>query len=153
MECTSHIDKLNSAIDYAKSLSLKERTVSQEAFVNSFLDKVLEVQKTLDSRTEQVYNIISMLEALTWTDFEITDSVLMSLNDLLAIVNDWRCSLEKNYIDNSVDVIRKVASSNLHRLQGALDDLSEICQDFESIYFDKNHFDELKAISNSISEL
>lgn len=151
MNCSEPIERLNHTINQAKDLSYLERTNKEEETINTFLDKVLILQKAYQKRNEEVNSITEKIEWLTWLELQPTEEVLKLVNLLLAVVRDWSTNLNKKYIEiPNPAVLNKVASNQYLSLQSSIEDLNELCDDVETLFFDSDHTRELKSISDLI---
>ncbi len=119
-----------------KEASYKEKSqpLTAEQLTNNFLDSILELKKILKEKTADVFLINEMMEKLTWVN-DVDEESLMLLNDLISLAKDFRGSLIRQYI--SLNDLRKqgLAKEEIKEFKNGIDELKEVYEDLESVYF------------------
>lgn len=138
MTCSTAKDRINATVIEAREASYQAKTSSfrldSQENINTFLDNILEFKKMLSEETIEIESFTEKLEKLTWFD-DIDDDCLKLLNDLIAAVRDWRGSLVRQFV--KMDNLRKkgIALDEIRNFKHAIDDLREIADDLESVFF------------------
>ena len=136
MECLSIRQNITSTVDQVRDASYKEKKslFSTQEQIDTFLDKILEFKGLLTEKTEEVESFCEKLETFTW--FEALDEeCLKLLNDVIAATRDWRSSLVRQYISMDILKRKKIATAEIKNFKYAIDDLREVCDDLESVFF------------------
>lgn len=138
MTCSTAKDKINATVIEAREASYQAKmnafNLDSQENINSFLDNILEFKKILAEKTDKIEAFSEKLEGLTWFD-KIDEECLKLLNDLIASVRDWRGSAVRQYV--KMDKLRKdgIALEEIKNFKRAIDDLREIADDLESVFF------------------
>jgi hypothetical protein len=92
----SNIEKINETFTQVKSISFNEKknALYSEEIVNTFLDKILELKRILDKKTQNITKLNTQLEELTWFS-DLDDECLMKVNEIISLCNDLHSSLLK----------------------------------------------------------
>lgn len=144
-----------------------------EAIQNEFLDKVLNIQSTIRSRSEYIENIIETFERITWINIKgrsITDEELknkyskeelseianMNIEDLIQKLIDVSQKLHKSstqdyiYLNNNV---RQFASKEIQRFKCALDDFKECFEDLSNIFIELPNDNQFTILNDELGNL
>ena len=129
---TQIIDTFSDVRDF--SFQEKKTPVLDEEQVNLFLDAILDFKQKLQFKTERIFEINARMEAISWLN-ELDDECLILLNDLISAAKDLRSSLIRQYV--SFTLLRKkgIAKEEIKNFKLAIDELKEICDDLESVFF------------------
>jgi hypothetical protein len=132
----SNIEKINDTFTQVKSISFNEKknALHSEEIVNTFLDKILELKRILDKKTQNITKLNTQLEELTWFS-DLDDECLMKVNEIISLCNDLHSSLLKFYIGLNPFIKKGIAKAEIKELKEAIADLKEITQDVESRFF------------------
>lgn len=136
METISHKAEIENTFSRIRTISFREKKspLLNEEKVNAFLDVIIELKKILIEKTQIINNINDRIEKLTWFS-DLDDDCLMILNDLISSAKDLRSSLIRQYV--SMYYVRKkgIAKVEIKDFKNAIDELKEIYEDLESVYF------------------
>ena len=68
MNCLTSKETINNTFEIVRDTSFSEKTsnISAEDQINKFLDKILDAQNYLNSKSERIEDINERLEGLTW---------------------------------------------------------------------------------------
>jgi cell division septum initiation protein DivIVA len=116
------------------SFEEKKSSLMQEEQINAFLDAIIDLKSVLNQKTQVIESINERIEKITWfTDLD--EDCLLLLNDLISSARDLRTTLVRQYV--SLSTIRKkgIAKEEIKNFKSAMDDLKEICDDMESVFF------------------
>ena len=108
----SNIEKINDTFTQVKSISFNEKknALHSEEIVNTFLDKILELKRILDKKTQNITKLNTRLEELTWFS-DLDDECLMKVNEIISLCNDLHSSLLKFYIGLNPFIKKGIAKS------------------------------------------
>ena len=132
----SNIEKINDTFRQVKSISFNEKknALHSEQIVNTFLDKILELKRILDKKTQNITKLNTQLEELTWFS-DLDDECLMKINEIISLCNDLHSSLLKYYVGLNPFIKKGIAKAEIKELKDVIADLKEITQDVESRFF------------------
>ena len=132
----SNIEKINDTFSQVKSISFNEKknALHSEQIVNTFLDKILELKRILDKKTQNITKLNTQLEELTWFS-DLDDECLMKINEIISLCNDLHSSLLKYYVGLNPFIKKGIAKAEIKELKEVIADLKEITQDVESRFF------------------
>lgn len=132
----SNIERINDTFTQVKSISFKEKknALYSEEIVNTFLDKILELKRILDEKTQNITKLNTQLEELTWFS-DLDEERLMKVNEIISLCNDLHSSLLKFYGGLNTFIKKGIAKAEIKELKEAITDLKEITQDVESRFF------------------
>lgn len=132
----SNIEKINDTFSQVKSISFNEKknALHSEQIVNTFLDKILELKRILDKKTQNITKLNTQLEELTWFS-DLDDECLMKINEIISLCNDLHSSLLKYYVGLNPFIKKGIAKAEIKELKDVIADLKEITQDVESRFF------------------
>lgn len=136
MECLSERERITTTVVEVREASYqdKKNLLGTEDQVNKFLDDILTLKSLLKEKTNKIETFSDKLESFTWFN-DVDEECLMLLNDVIAATRDWRSTLIKQYV--TMEPLRKrgIAKQEIIEFKLALDDLREICEDLESVFF------------------
>ena len=136
MESITHISEIKDTFSCVRTFSFDEKKSSflDENKVNALLDTILDFKKTLQEKSERIYNICSRIEKLTWIS-DPNEESLMLINDLISAAKDLHSSLIRQYV--LMNDLRKkgVAKEEIKDFKNSIDELKEIFSDLESVFF------------------
>ena len=132
----SNIEKINDTFSQVKSISFNEKknALHSEQIVNTFLDKILELKRILDKKTQNITKLNTQLEELTWFS-DLDDECLMKINEIISLCNDLHTSLLKYSVGLNPFIKKGIAKAEIKELKEVIADLKEITQDVESRFF------------------
>ena len=136
MEAIYYKKEIKKTFSDIRTVSFEEKKSSlmQEEQINAFLDAIIDLKSVLNQKTQLIESINKRIEKITWfTDLD--EDCLLLLNDLISSARDLRTTLVRQYI--SLSSIRKkgIAKEEIKNFKSAVDDLKEICDDLESVFF------------------
>ncbi len=105
-----------------------------EEKINAFLDAINDFKRALVCKTEEVQEINSRIEKLTWFT-DIDDACLMLVNDIISAARDLHSSLIRQYVAMNIIKSKGIARSEIREFKDSLDDLRESCDDLELVFF------------------
>lgn len=146
--------EIQETIEEVKDFSFRERTeYYDEERTNRLLDSILDFKKSLNSTTEDVCKIVDAFESLTWAG-EPNEDNLKQIIELLALTRDLHRTLIKRYVlFNKTLKPKGIAVKDLKTFKGALDDLIEVTDDIEDIYFVFPKMPDFVETTTRLSEL
>lgn len=147
---------INATFKEVRELSFKEKSkpTIDDNIVNNFLDQILKLKEILQKETSKINNIVDKLEKLTWVEQEILDEdCLMLINDIISLSKDLRSSFVKQYVSMNYIRSKGIAKNELKEFKNAIDDLREISEDLESIFFYLPNISEFKETTKNFSIL
>ena len=132
----SNIEKINNTFTQVKDISFyeKKNSLHSEEIVNTFLDKILELKRILDKKTQSITKLNIQLEELTWFS-DLDDECLMKINEIISLCNDLHSSLLKFYIGLNPFIKKGIVKTEIKALKESISDLKEMTQDVESRFF------------------
>lgn len=116
------------------SFNEKKNPILDEEKINSFLDAILDLRKSLTDKTKKLYDINSRIEKLTWLN-NLSDECLMSINDLISAAKDLRSTLIRQYVSMNFLRNKGLAKDEIKEFKNSIDELKEAYQDLESVFF------------------
>jgi len=136
MEAIYYKKEIKKTFSDIRTVSFEEKKSSlmQEEQVNAFLDAINDLKLVLNKKTQVIESINERIEKITWfTDLD--EDCLLLINDLISTARDLRTTLVRQYV--SLSNIRKkgIAKEDIKNFKCAMDDLKEICDDMESVFF------------------
>lgn len=147
--------KLTSVLEQVKTTSLKEkRTIeNNEANLNAFLDAINVFKEKLCFETEEINNLLPRLEELTWFT-QPSEEVLLQLTELIALIRDLRSNWVKKYVKYNRTFSKKgIATKEIKAFKLMLDDLHEIANDLEDVFFVLPQNEKFQEINQKIAAL
>jgi hypothetical protein len=136
MECLTARETIDNTFEIVRKTSFSEKKlkIPTEEEINNFLDKVLEIQKFLNEKSEKIEEINGLLEGLTWLN-GIKETELLQINTLIGSAKDLLSVLIRQYV--SLNFLRKkgIAKDATKRFKSSIDLLRENIEDLESIFF------------------
>ncbi len=152
MACLTHKEEITNTFTSVRTFSFDEKKspfMDQER-MNFFLDAILEFKKSLVDKTEKMQFITNKIEKITWFN-DLDEECLMMINDLISGIKDLRSTLIRQYV--SMNFLRKkgIAKQEIKNFKLSIDDLKEIYQDLESVYFFLPEIPEFKETTKQLS--
>lgn len=138
-----------------RNFSFKEKKESQqyEEKVNSFLDQLNIFKKELREKTSEIYEINSSIEKLTWYS-NLDEECLMAINDLISSAKDLRSSLIRQYVAmNKPFKSRGIAKEEIKDFKNSIDELREVYEDLESVFFSLPEMPEFVETTKKLSHI
>ncbi|PLX08440.1 MAG: hypothetical protein C0596_06170 [Marinilabiliales bacterium] len=131
--CKSEIENTFSSLR-RMSYDEKNSPLLKEKVINKFLDSINELKKDLQKKSQFVYDINERIEKITWFN-DLDDECLMLINDLISTAKDLHSTLIRQYVSVGFLKLKGIAKEEIKDFKNAIDELKEICQDLESIFF------------------
>lgn len=116
------------------SFNEKHSPLLQEKEINILLDTIIDLKKLLTDKSQSICDINNRMEKLTWFD-NIDNECLMLINDLISTAKDLRSTLIRQYVSMNVLRSKGIAKEEIKEFKNALDDLKEVYEDLESVFF------------------
>jgi len=134
-----------------RHISYTERKTFNDQ-VNDLLDKINALKIFLRDKTNIILSINSDLEHLTWYS-NLDDECLELISGIIAMVKDLHSILIRYYV--KFDDLRKkgIAKDELKSFKAAIDDLKEINNDVESVFFELPFDKEFQDINHKLALL
>jgi len=132
------------------SFKQKKELLSKQEIIDQFLDAIPVLKKVLADRTKTLEDIVDKIDYLT-TLGKPSESALLKINDLISLLRDWHSVVIREYV--SLNSIRKlkIAKEEIKSYKSAIDDLKEVYEDMESIYFFLPGMPEFEETTKEIS--
>ena len=102
------------------------------------------------TKTDKINSLIETLEQITWLNNLENDSLIL-INDLISAIRDLRYSLLRQYISLTFIRSKGIAKEEFKKFKLAIDDLKEVANDLESVYFFLPNNSEFKEITKELS--
>ena len=120
-----------------------EETHSDEALINKFLDNVLKFHKYLTKYKNDINQCVDGMEKLSWLEIS-KENDLKSLKNLLTSSIELHRLLVKNYIGyRNSKLLSQVANSKIKEFKTAIDDLKEVTNDLNLLFFDEKYINDI----------
>lgn len=144
--------KISETFETVRKFSFEEKKeiLFDEVSVNKFLDKILIFKQILFRKTEKVNVLVEKIELITWFNNLDNDSLIL-INDLISSIKDLHSSLLRQYISFSFIRSKGIAKEEIKSFKTAIDDLKEIANDLESIFFFLPNITEFKETTKNLS--
>lgn len=151
MEC-AYRERIQETFTDVRELSFDEKKhpFNAEERINSFLDRLIEVKKTIKDKTERIKYINDRFEKITWFS-DLDEECLRIVNDIISASKDLHSSLVRQYI--SMDELRTkgIAKDEIKDFKNAIDNLKEAYEDLESVFFFLPEFPDFKETTKRLS--
>jgi hypothetical protein len=136
MECITHKAEIEGTFSSVRDFSFDEKRsayMDQER-MNAFLDAILDFKDFLREKSNRIFSINDKVDKITWYN-DIDDECLKLINDLISAIKDLRSTLIRQYV--SMAFIRKkgIAKEEIIEFKYAIDELKEVYEDLESVFF------------------
>lgn len=134
--CETNIEKINNAFNVVSDASFQEKRehLSKQQVIDSFLDRILDLKEKLTTKSKKIEKIVVMLEGITWYN-NVDEEGLKLINEIISLSKDLHSTLIRFYVDLNYFIKKNVAKEEIKNLKIAIDDLKEITQDLESVFF------------------
>ena len=134
--CETNIEKINNAFNVISDASFQEKRehLSKQQVIDSFLDRILDLKEKLTTKSKKIEKIVVMLEGITWYN-NVDEEGLKLINEIISLSKDLHSTLIRFYIDLNYFIKKNIAKEEIKNLKIAIDDLKEITQDLESVFF------------------
>lgn len=136
MGCITHKAEIQETFTSVSDFSYHEKRspfMDQER-MNAFLDAILEFKAYLSEKTNRIISINAGIEKITWYN-DLDDECLKLINDLISTIKDLRSTLIRQYVSMSLLRDKGIAKEEIKEFKIAVDELKEIYQDLESVFF------------------
>ena len=154
MSSISYKPNISKTLTQVRNMTFYEKSSSLQNLeqIDSFLDRILDLKKLLNSKTEKINGLIDEMEKLTWFS-DVDQNELQLINDLTSSAKDLRTTLIRLYFSTGVLRNKDVANQEIQELKNSIDDLKESCEDLESRFFYLPEMPEFKETSKELSLL
>nr|WP_315219791.1 hypothetical protein [uncultured Flavobacterium sp.] len=133
MECDTAKVQITQTFNEVRSFSYKRK--NEQEILNSFLDKILELQGKITEDTNFVFSLVERFEKLSWIDASnLDEETLIVLNDIISISRDIHRTMIMRFIFLNKHM-RDMASLHIKEFKMSIDDLKESINDLEYIHF------------------
>ena len=120
-----------------------EETHSDEALINKFLDNVVKFHQYLTKYPNHINQCVDGMEKLSWLEIS-KENDLKSLKNLLTSSIELHRLLVKNYIGyRNSKLLSQVANSKIKEFKTAIDDLKEVTNDLNLLFFDEKYINDI----------
>jgi peptidoglycan hydrolase CwlO-like protein len=152
MECLTAKETIDNAFEMVSETSYSEKKlkIPTEDEINNFLDKVLEIQKYLNGKSEKIEEINNRLDGLTWLN-DVNEGELKQINTLIGSCKDLHSVLVRQFVGLNFLKKRAVAKAAVKRFKESIDVLKESIADLESIFFNLPQMPEFKQTTKELS--
>lgn len=148
----SNIEKISQTFNEVRTISFqekKEASISEES-INAFLDKIIEFKKLLHEKTHKIELINENLEKITWFN-DLEEEALMMINETISLCKDLHSTLIRFYVKLNFLKVKGIAKNEIKVFKTAIDDLKEISEDLESVFFFLPHIPDFKDTTKKLS--
>lgn len=104
-----------------------------ERQINSYLDAIPDLKTNIQEKTSIMQRTVGILEEITWLT-DLDDDCLKGVNDIISLAKDVRSILVRYYVSIN-NAFRNVAGKEIKAFKNSLDDLKEMYEDLESVFF------------------
>lgn len=128
-------------------------TNTRDRISDNFLDKILDLQKNINEDASFFEKLYCSIEKITWFDtLNLDHEFINKLRELIEITRKIHGHIIRDYVylKNNAN---KFASKELKRLKLALDDIKELVNDVESIFFTLPHNNAFQKANFKIQKL
>ena len=134
--CERNIEKINNAFNVVSDALFQEKRehLSKQQVIDSFLDRILDLKEKLTTKSKKIEKIVVMLEGITWYN-NVDEEGLKLINEIISLSKDLHSTLIRFYVDLNYFIKENIAKEEIKNLKVAIDDLKEIIQDLESVFF------------------
>ena len=148
----SNIEKINQTFNEVRKVSFlekKEASMSEES-INAFLDKIIEFKKLLQEKTKKIELINENLEKITWFD-DLEEEALIMINETISLCKDLHSTLIRFYVRLNFLKVKGIAKNEIKVFKSVIDDLKEISEDLESVFFFLPQMPDFKDTTKKLS--
>ena len=148
----SNIEKISQTFNEVRKVSFhekKEASMSEES-INAFLDKIIEFKKLLHEKTQKIALINENLEKITWFD-DLEEEALIMINETISLCRDLHSTLIRFYVRLNFLKIKGIAKNEIKVFKSVIDDLKEISEDLESVFFFLPQMPDFKETTKKLS--
>ncbi|KOS07015.1 hypothetical protein AM493_13965 [Flavobacterium akiainvivens] len=150
MESIATKKQITDTFNEVREYSFKQK---REDVVNSLLDQILELQNIIRNKTVFLEGLYPKFEKITWLNADdIDDETLRIINDIISTTRDISRSLTIQYVFFN-NKYRKFASGALKEFKVSLDDIKEITDDIEDVFFKLPKDDRFQKANDRIQSL
>ncbi len=152
MECLAHKSEIKDTFTSVRDFSYSEKRspfMDQEK-MNAFLDAILDFKNSINAKTEKVFLLIDSIDKITWYN-DLDDECVRMINDLISAIKDLRSSFVRQYVSMSFLRQRGIAKEEIKTFKSAIDELKEVYQDLESVFFFLPEIPEFKETTKLLS--
>lgn len=136
MECLEYKSEIKETYTRVSDFSYEEKRspfMDQER-MNSFLDAILDFKESLNEKTEKINSVNDQIDKITWYN-DLDDECVKLINDLISAIKDLRSSLARQYASMSSIRQKGIAKEEIRAFKSSIDELREVYQDLESVFF------------------
>lgn len=137
LTCESNIDKISQTFEKVRSLSYNEKRnfISTEESINTLLDTINELKQSVNSKKQTIDSFVGILEQITWLN-DLDETCLIKINEIISLSRDFHATLIRYYNSLVENLIAKgIARREIQNFKLSIDDLKEIIEDLESVFF------------------
>ena len=148
----SNIEKISQTFNEVRKVSFyekKEASMSEES-INACLDKIIEFKKLLHKKTQKIALINENLEKITWFD-DLEEEALIMINETISLCRDLHSTLIRFYVRLNFLKIKGIAKNEIKVFKSVIDDLKEISEDLESVFFFLPQMPDFKETTKKLS--
>ncbi len=152
MECVTHKSEIENTFSSVRTFSFNEKKnpLVDEDSINHFLDVINSFTDSLRKKTKRIYDLNGRVEKLTWfTDLD--EECLMLTNDLISSAKDLHSSLIRQYVSMNFLRSKGIAKDEIKDFKNAVDEVNEIAEDLESIFFFLPEFPDFVETTKQLS--
>ncbi len=148
----SNIEKISLTFNELRNISFQEKKQASmsEEDINSFLDKIIEIKNILIEKTEKIELINESLEKITWYG-DLDEESLMMINEIISLCKDLHSSLIRYYVRLAFLRTKGIAKNEIKNFKSVIDDLKEIAEDLESVFFFLPSMPDFKETTQKLS--
>lgn len=152
MNYIANKNEINSTVESVRNFSFEEKknNTLDEKSINSFLDKINDFKIIINKKNNRLENLIQIIEHLTWLEISNDESLLL-INDLISSLRDLKTSLNRQYISMATLRSKGICKTEIKIFKMYIDDLEEIANDLESIYFFLPNNTDFQDVTNKLS--
>lgn len=136
MKCLEYKSEIKETYTRVSDFSYEEKRspfMDQER-MNSFLDAILDFKESLNEKTEKINSVNDHIDKITWYN-DLDDECVKLINDLISAIKDLRSSLARQYASMSFIRQKGIAKEEIRAFKSSIDELREVYQDLESVFF------------------
>jgi hypothetical protein len=136
MECITHKAEIEGTFSSVRDFSFDEKRsayMDQER-MNAFLDAILDFKDFLGEKSNRILSINDKVDKITWYN-DLDDECLKLINDLISAIKDLRSTLIRQYVSMAFLRNKGIAKEEIIEFKYAIDELKEVYEDLESVFF------------------
>ncbi len=155
MEKSVAKSQIEEVVDSVRDISLEQRNQSKEQLINEFLDAINDTKKKLADYANRFNTLIDKTEKIFWIDEKLNEEDYKLLNELLILIGNVHFKLVRDMYVPLNNLLRPngIAIEELNKLKHTLDNIKEVRNDIDSVFFKLPKNKDFNEQSEHLAEL